>query len=478
MEDRKAPGPDDIPVEVWKLIGKQGCAILARLLNHFTTEGMVPPEWLTSVTVPVWKGKGDVAECANYRPIRLLCHAMKIYERIIAARIREIVDLSPNQCGFVKGCGTTDAIHAVRLLLERYREKTIPIHMAFLDLEKAFDRVPHDLIWYALRSHQVPEAYVRWIKHLYSGVTSVVRCPVGTSPEFTISVGVHQGSALSPLVFILCMDSVTVNLIKPHPWTLLYADDVFLASEDKKELEALTNRWKIQLEGNGLRLNLVKTEYMECGQQTDESIVVSGEEISKVPRFKYLGSVVSSDGDVTCDVQSRINAAWAKWRMATGVLCDRRIPLSLKSKFYKTAIRPVALYGSECWPTTVKHEQALHSMEMRMLRRCLGLTWHDHVTNEDARKMLGVPPITEKLREQRLGWYGHVMRARPDSVAKTALNINPEGRRPRGRPKKRWLDRIKEDMIISGLKAEDAFDRKKWKSRCNVADPITGRRHG
>ena len=85
-------------------------------------------------------------ECSNYRPIRLLCHAMKIFEWVLDTRLRKMVSITLNQCGFVKGCGTTDAIHAARLLLEKHREKNKSIHMVFLDLEKAFNWVPHELI--------------------------------------------------------------------------------------------------------------------------------------------------------------------------------------------------------------------------------------------------------------------------------------------------------------------------------------------
>ncbi|ROL42668.1 RNA-directed DNA polymerase from mobile element jockey [Anabarilius grahami] len=158
IKNCKAAGPDDIPVEVWKLLGRQGTDILAVLFNKIVDTGEVPSAWSTSVTVPIWKNKGDVTKCSNYRPIRLLCHAMKIFEQTIDARLRKIVTITPNQCGFVQGSGTTDAIHAARILLEKHREKNQTVHMAFLDLEKAFDRVPHDLIWNSLHSHGVPEA--------------------------------------------------------------------------------------------------------------------------------------------------------------------------------------------------------------------------------------------------------------------------------------------------------------------------------
>ena len=401
---------------------------------------------------------------------------MKIFERVIDARIRNIAKVTPNQCGFVKGSGTTDAIHAVRRLIEGHQEKRIPIHFAFLDLEKAFDRIPHELIWYALRHHGVPEEYVRWIKLLYANTTGTVRCAAGTSPSFPIRVGVHQGSALSPLLFILCMDTVTADIQLPHPWTLLYADDVELASRSRQELEDSTVRWDARLSKYGLRLNIGKTEYLECGEQTDGTINIGGQPLKKVTKFKYLGSQVTSDCGTITDARARANAAWLKWRQVTGVLCDRRIPTYLKSKIYRTVVRPVALYGAECWPVIKKHEQILSTMEMRMLRWSLGLTRWNHVKNIDVRRRLRVAPILAEMRRARLQWYGHVLRSADDSVAKVALNSHPEGRRPRGRPKQRWLDTIRYDLRTANLTPEDAADRVKWRSRCNADPALAGQR--
>ncbi|KAK3522363.1 hypothetical protein QTP86_007647 [Hemibagrus guttatus] len=149
----------------------------------------------------------------------------------------------------------------------------------------------------------------------------------------------------------------------------------------------------------------------------DGSITLDGEDLKKVTEFKYLVSVISSDGNLLPDV----TAAWMKWRQVTGVLCDRRMPHRLKSKVYRTFVRPVALYGSECWPAAAKHEQALHVMEMRMLRWSLGLTRWDHVMNTNVRKIMGIMPITDKMQEAWLCWYGHVVRSADDSVAKTAM---------------------------------------------------------
>uniref|UniRef100_W5MQY1 ribonuclease H n=1 Tax=Lepisosteus oculatus TaxID=7918 RepID=W5MQY1_LEPOC len=438
--------PDDIPAEVWKILGRQGADILVSLFNRITDEGAVPPIWVNRTTVPIWKGKGDVMECSNYRPI-LLCHAMKIFELVLDARLGKPVSVTMNQYGFVKGCGTTDAIHA---LLEKHREKNKSVHMEFLDLEKAFEQVPHEFIWHALRLHSVHEAYL-----LYRNVTSVIQGPVGTSQPFAINVGVHQGSSLSPLFFVLCMVMATANLQAPYPWSLLYADDFFLGDEECQELQHQMQRWKIRLDEHGMRLNTKKTEYMECDPKTDGTIGISGEDLN----LKFLGSIISGE-------LARANAAWMKWCQVTGV-CDHRIPIGLKAKVYKTVVRPVALHGSECWPATSRHEQALHVMEMRMIQWCLGLTRFDHVFNDDVCQRMGVAPIMENMREGRLRWYGHVMRSGEHIVARTAMRQSPQGRRPQEQPKKRWMDRITEDMQKVNVAPEDTCDPVQWREESN-----------
>uniref|UniRef100_A0A915HWK0 Reverse transcriptase domain-containing protein n=1 Tax=Romanomermis culicivorax TaxID=13658 RepID=A0A915HWK0_ROMCU len=78
------------------------------------------------------------------------------------------------------------------------------------------------------------------------------------------------------------------DLQTPHPWSPLYADDVFLADEEWQELQHQTQKWSNQLDENELRLNIKKTEYMECGLQTDGTINVSGEELKKMTQFRSM----------------------------------------------------------------------------------------------------------------------------------------------------------------------------------------------
>lgn len=98
----------------------------------------------------------------------MLEHAMKVFERVIERRLRSTVQIDEMQFGFRPGRGTTDAIFVVRQLQEKYMEKKKDLWMAFVDLEKAFDRVPREVLWWALRKMNVPEQLLEVIKAMYS----------------------------------------------------------------------------------------------------------------------------------------------------------------------------------------------------------------------------------------------------------------------------------------------------------------------
>ncbi|VDM76414.1 unnamed protein product [Strongylus vulgaris] len=117
----------------------------------------------------------------------------------------------------------------------------------------------------------VPEIYIQWIKMIYHGATSHVQGAAGQSKLSRIKTGVHQGSVLSPLLLTV-MDAATEGLKRQPSWGPLYADDVVLMAENRKELKKEAQRWKDQLGSYGLKLNTKKTEYMKVGDQTSGSI--------------------------------------------------------------------------------------------------------------------------------------------------------------------------------------------------------------
>ena len=144
MKTGKAVGPDELLVEVWKCIEEMGIKFLTRLFNRLLMGERMPEKWRRSVLNPIYKNKGDAQCCGNYRGIKLMTHTIKVWERIIETRQRDRVEIRKQQYRFMPGKGTTDAMFALRMLMEKYREGQRELHCVFVDLEKAYDRVARE----------------------------------------------------------------------------------------------------------------------------------------------------------------------------------------------------------------------------------------------------------------------------------------------------------------------------------------------
>ena len=139
------------------------------------------------------------------------------------------------QFGFMPGRGTTDAIFILRQLQEKKLAKNKKLFLAFVDLEKAFDRVPRKVLWWSMRKLGVDEWIVKLVQSMYANARS--RGRVGS--PCTDAFGVNVGSVLSPLLFIIVLEALLHEFRTGCPWELLYADDLVIVDET---LEGLLSR--------------------------------------------------------------------------------------------------------------------------------------------------------------------------------------------------------------------------------------------
>ena len=487
----------------------------------------MPEEWEDSLTISVYKGKGDAFTCSKHRGVRLLEHGMKLWEKVLEERLRRLVSIDESQFSYQKGKSTTDALFVMRQVQERYVEKKKKLYHIFVDLEKAFDRVPREAIRWALRRQKVPERLIILVMALYVNTRSRVKTGVGTSDEFEIKVGVHQGSALSPLLFVLVMEEA-IRGERRGLWELLYADDLVITAESEEEAISSFNSWKAGLEKRGLKINSEKTKVMitgkaptlrqetgrypcsccgkgvgansvlctgcgkwchwrcsglgnvnqagenyKCpvcergglGQRVEEEFLeTNGGRLQIVDKFCYLGEMLCSVSGVEAAVRVRIASAWKKWKEIAGMLVNRRIPLRGRVKIYCACVRPVMLYGAETWSTTKEIEKMIKQNDCRMLRYMGHVKWEDGVSNEEVMKRCGVEDVLKVLRRYRLRWYGHVRRREEGHIIRRAAELVVEGRGYRGRPRKTWYRCVQEDMKSLNLQEENVHDRKKWES--------------
>ena len=137
------------------------------------------------------KNKGDTTQRGNYRGSKLSERIMKVFERVIQQKIREMVDVDAVQSGFLPVKGIADVIFIAHQVEERYLEKKKKLSFAFLDLEKAFDQVPRKVVKWAMKKLGVDECLIRSVMAMYSDNNNVISLNNIAGNKFDVNVGVH-----------------------------------------------------------------------------------------------------------------------------------------------------------------------------------------------------------------------------------------------------------------------------------------------
>ena len=147
----------------------------------------IPEEWRTSTITPIPININVTPlECSNFRGINLLSHTLKLWERVVESRLRQMVIISERQYGFQLGKSTIQPLFRLRMLHEKHREFGKELHVLFVGLERAYDRAPRELIWYSLRQKGVPEAYINIIRDMYAGCKTSVMTSSGKTKGIEI----------------------------------------------------------------------------------------------------------------------------------------------------------------------------------------------------------------------------------------------------------------------------------------------------
>jgi hypothetical protein len=179
--------------------------------------------------------------------------------------------------------------------------------------------------------------------------------------------------------------------------------------------------------------------------------------LEDVANFKYLISTLTDQNFIQEEIKSRLNSGNACYYTVQSLLSSRLLSRNVKIKEYETIILPIVLYGCETWSLTLSEEHRLRVFENRVLRRIFKPTRNEvmgewrKLHNEELRNLYSSPDIIRQIKSMRIKWAGHVARKGEDRKLYKIFMGKPEGKRPLGRPKRRWKDGIRMDLREIGL---------------------------
>ncbi|KAK3528856.1 hypothetical protein QTP70_011737 [Hemibagrus guttatus] len=284
-------------------------------------------------------------------------------------------------------------------VLEGSWEFAQPVHMCFVDLEKAFDRVPRGMLWEVLWEYGVRGPLLRAVRSLYNRSRSLVR---------------------------------------------IASYDVVLLAPSSLDLQHALGRFAAECEAAGMRVSISKSEAMVLDRKKVAcTLQVGGEVLPQVEQFKYLGVLFTSEGRMDREIDRRIGAAAAVMRsMYRSVVVKMELSQTARLSIYQSIYVPTLTYGHELWVMTERVTSRIQAAKMSFLRRAAGRSLRDRVRSSVTREELRVEPLLLHIERGQLRWLGHLFRMPPGRLPGEVFRACPTGKRPRGRPRTHWRDYV------------------------------------
>ena len=289
LKPRKAPGPDETPNELFRLLDDENTLKLLEFYNDVWEKGEVPVDWKEAIVISLYKGKGADTSPENYRPISLLNSIYKVFASMLQIRLSAQHDhnLRETQYGFRKHKSTTNPLFILRRAIEWSEMTSHPLSLLFLDWKQAFDSVDHNALLIALTRFGLSKRSLNIISSLYQDPTFYTLSDTGDKAYGTVGSGIRQGCPLSPYLFIMVQTVIFEDLdwyllnkgVATNTWSvgkpvydLVYADDTLLMSMTTTKLTEMLHGLEIQAKLYGMNLNHNKTEILQDSRRPQSTI--------------------------------------------------------------------------------------------------------------------------------------------------------------------------------------------------------------
>jgi hypothetical protein len=485
LKNWKAAGSDEMPPELLKYGGEELNSAIHKLIVEVWKQERMPEEWNEAIIIPILK-KGNAMDCNNYRGISLLQVAYKVLSSIIATRLTVLADerVGEYQCGFRRNRSTIDHIFTIRATLEKCWEHNIDIHQLFIDFKQAYDSIDRRKLRETLRSFEIPEKLIRMIQLTLKQTTCRVRIQGDISRSFLVLRGLRQGDCLSTILFNLILERVfretrranvrnEGSVLDRGNQILAFADDVDIIGRTTVDVKEAFVPLEEAAKNLGLKINEDKTKYMWVTRRKarkQQNLTVGDYNFEVVRSFKYLGSTINDENDISEEIKLRTTLGNRCCFALHKVLRSKSLSWNTKVTVYKTIIRPIVMYGCETWTLTEKHEKTLNTWERKILRKIFGPindqgAWRKRYNHELYNLYKG-PDTVASIKSQRLRWAGHVARMDDERFPKKALTKKLDQKKAPGRPRRRWEECVKDDVVKTGCREDwkkKARSRPEWK---------------
>lgn len=437
MKSGKAAGLDGIVMECWK--NSPDCVnLLVVLFNKLYSLGVYPDSWRTSIIVPVPK-KGDLTDPNNYRGICLTPSLSKIYASILNTRLVKWGEansfFSDAQFGFRKKRSTIDCVFVLHTAVSSSQlarpKKTV--YCAFIDLLKAFDCVPRNLLIHKLRSFGISQKFLTTISQMYEDVRASVRCESCITLSFPCPAGVKQGCVLSSSLFTSFLNDLETFLISQGVGSLrletkrliilLYADDLVIFDTTVGGLQRKLNYLCDFVQHWGLKINIQKSKIMkfEPGRLGKKEIWhINGEKVEIVREFEYLGVNLSCSNSWAKARTQQINKAKrATFCILAGLNSFGRISRKILMKIFDFKISAILLYGCELWGFGDLND--VEKVASRYYKLTLGLPLN--TSNDLARGELGRYTLKCTVYKRIIKYWFKLLDSEPETFIHAAYQV-------------------------------------------------------
>ncbi|KAJ8946480.1 hypothetical protein NQ317_003951 [Molorchus minor] len=237
QHNNSAPGMDSIHYPMLARLPPSGKRKLLDIFNNIWLNKIpIPQDWFTYITIPIPKPGKPANQAESHRPIALASCVLKTYERLIRNRLEHWLEynklLPPSQFGFRRGCSTQESVGNLVTDIQLAFTKNNSISAIFIDIQGAYDNVNINLLTSKMKKIGIPSVLIKNVYELYKNRYIYVRIAGQIIGPRTTSLGLPQGSILSPLLYIIYSSDLDINL-PPRIKTLQFADDICLYSEEK-----------------------------------------------------------------------------------------------------------------------------------------------------------------------------------------------------------------------------------------------------